>query len=238
MGRRKVDLTGQRFNYLKVIRRMDNRNTAIYECICDCGNKLNVSHSNLKKGQKSCGCYSRELFKSDEWSKLNSSHGFYNHELYQTWNSMLRRCNDKNNSDYKNYGARGIKVCDRWNVDTPEFFIQDIEDKLGKKPKNHTLDRIDNNGDYEISNVKWSSKSEQTSNQRKKLGQSGERFITKRRDGMYIVSFTRDKHKIFSNAIKSLNRAIFIREYYLDLYSSNNKEQWEEICNKRTYIRK
>lgn len=235
--RKIIDLSGQKFNRLSVIKRAENKgNCTMYECVCDCGKTLIVSYSNLKNGQKSCGCYTKELFKSEYWSKLNSSHGYYNHELYQTWNSMIRRCYNKNNSDYKNYGARGIKVCDRWNQKSPENFIKDIEKSIGKRPKNHTLDRIDNDGNYEINNVKWSSKSEQSSNQRKPLGVTMERYITRRKNGLYVVAFTRDKSTIFSRQIKDFERAIFIRDYYLNLYE-NNKDKWKSVCKERNYIK-
>lgn len=237
MGRKLIDLTGKKFGRLTVIKRVENiGSVTMYKCKCECGKVINVRQGNLKNGQKSCGCYSRELFKSEQWSKINSSHGYCNHELYQTWNSMMRRCNDVNNSDYKNYGGRGIKVCSRWNTATPEIFIQDIEGKLGKRPKNHTLDRIDNNGDYEINNVKWSSRSEQCVNQRSKDNKLGEKYIIQRRGG-YIVAISRDKNKIFSNKINSLERAKEIREYYLKLYEEN-KRNWEKVCKERKYIKK
>ena len=79
---------------------------------------------------------------------------------YRAWTGMRIRCNNPNNRDYKNYGGRGIKVCERWN--SFENFIQD----MGNKPAGHSLDRIDNDGDYSPSNCKWSSKTEQQSNRR------------------------------------------------------------------------
>src|SRR5699024_3573244 len=136
------------------------------------------------------------------------------HELYQTWNSMIRRCNDVNNSDYKNYGGRGIKDCSRWDTETPEIFIQDIEGKLGKRRKNHTLDRTDNKADYESNNVKWASRSEQWDNQRSKDNELREKYIIQRRGG-YIGAISREKNKRLSNKINSLERAKEIREYYL-----------------------
>lgn len=238
MGRNLIDLKGRKFGRLTVIERAENiGSVTVYKCKCECGKVINVRQGNLKNGQKSCGCYSRELFKSEQWSIKSTSHGYHNHELYQTWNSMIRRCNDVNNSDYKNYGGRGIKVCSRWNTGTPENFIKDVESKLGKRPKNHTLDRIDNNGDYEINNVKWSSRSEQVINQRNnKNNKLGEKYIIQRRGG-YIVAISRDKNRIFSSTINTLERAKEIREYYLKLYEEN-KKNWEQICKERKYIKK
>ena len=234
MGRKLIDLTGEKFGRLTVIERVENiGSVTMYKCKCECGKVINVRQGNLKKGQKSCGCYSRELFKSEQWSKINSSHGYCKHELYQTWNSMIRRCNDVNNSDYKNYGGRGIKVCSRWDTETPEIFIQDIEGKLGKRPKNHTLDRIDNNGDYEITNLRWATKSEQAVNQRKKINQLKEKYIFKKR-GLYIVSITRNKMNMLSNGQKNINDAIKLRDFYLELFEEN-PEKWEDLCNNKKY---
>jgi hypothetical protein len=81
--------------------------------------------------------------------------------LYDTWQGMKKRCNNPNNDNYKYYGGRGIKVCERW-LNSYENFALD----MGERPKGHTLDRINNDGNYEPSNCKWSSLSEQNSNRR------------------------------------------------------------------------
>ena len=82
------------------------------------------------------------------------------HPMYKAWTGMRQRCNNPNNTAYPNYGARGIKVCERWNDFA--LFVADV----GERPKGMTLDRIDPNGNYEPNNVRWATKSEQQRNQR------------------------------------------------------------------------
>ncbi len=92
------------------------------------------------------------------------------HPLYSTWIEMKRRCNNKKTISYNRYGGRGIKVCKRWNVDFKSFVKS-----IGDKPtKSHSLDRIDNNGDYKPNNCKWSTHAEQNRNRRDNIIYKGE----------------------------------------------------------------
>lgn len=86
------------------------------------------------------------------------------HELYNTWNSMIQRCYNPNHKAYKYYGGRGVKVCDSWLSSFWNF----VED-MGEKQEGYTLDRMDNDGNYEPSNCKWSTKSEQSRNTRNNI---------------------------------------------------------------------
>lgn len=234
MGRKLIDLTGKKLNRLYVIERAPNKGTVtMYRCKCDCGKIVVVQSGNLKNGQISCGCHMKEVYASKEFSEKSTRHGYHKHELYSSWMGMKRRCNNPKDSSYKNYGGRGIKVCDEWNGDSPEQYIKDIEEKLGKRPKNHTLDRINNDGNYEIDNVRWASKSEQTVNQRHKEGKLKEKYIIYRR-GLYLVSIFRNKKGMFSNGQKELKDAIFLRDYYLKVYNET-PHKWEEMCNNKKY---
>lgn len=85
----------------------------------------------------------------------------WKHPLYSTWDAMKQRCSNPNNAKYRHYGGRGIKVCERWL--TFSSFLEDVGEKPSPK---HTLDRIDNDGDYERANVRWATQREQNFNQR------------------------------------------------------------------------
>jgi hypothetical protein len=92
----------------------------------------------------------------------NFKHGYHKTSEYRSWQHMKARCTNPNNDNYRYYGGRGIMVCDRWMKSFADFIVD-----MGLKPsKEYSLDRIDNNGNYEPSNCKWSSKSEQLSNRR------------------------------------------------------------------------
>lgn len=129
-----------------------------WKCKCDCGNEINVIGNNLQNGHtKSCGCLQTN-------SPNALKHGKRNSRLYHIWINMKQRCYNSNTNDFKNYGERGIQVCAEWRGDFTAFerwaMNNGYSDSL-------TLDRIDNDGNYEPNNCRWVTRLIQRHNQRR-----------------------------------------------------------------------
>ena len=208
---------GQRFGRLTVIREADRKYGHRYIlCRCDCGNEKSINLNSLIKGMSnSCGCYRREFI-----ANRNYKHGFAYREngterLYRIWQGMKRRCYDTNDPGYRNYGERGIKICDEWLNDYSAFrewsHANGYRDDL-------TIDRIDNDKGYYPYNCRWATVKEQSNNTRVNhrvtyqgethtlsewgdiLGMSDDLISQRLRKGMSL------EHVFFNGNLRELNK--------------------------------
>ena len=155
---KKFNLEGHKFERLTATNQSKKIGIHTYWlCVCECGNSKFIRESSLIHGySNSCGCLQRQIM-----SSVMKRHGMTNSREFNTWKSMIGRCNNIKDPAYKYYGGRGILVCSRW-FESFENFYED----MGNRPEGKTIDRIDTNGNYEPSNCKWSTPKEQQTNRR------------------------------------------------------------------------
>lgn len=156
MGRKAIDLTGEQFERLLVIERVENKNShTMWKCKCKCGNEIIANGTDLKRGKyKSCGCLRLEKV---------TKHSLSNTNLYYVWCCIKKRCCNINYKQYINYGGRGVTVCNEWLNDFTAFYNWAMSN--GYK-EGLSIDRIDVNGNYEPSNCRWVDMKTQQNNRR------------------------------------------------------------------------
>jgi hypothetical protein len=159
-GQNKVNLTGQKFGMLSVLSEAPKQGGKSYWlCRCDCGGTHTVAVSHLRSGAIGhCGCVKRARF-----IRFATKHGHSRLPEFQVWLDMRKRCSNPRDKAYKNYGARGITVCERWAAF--ENFLED----MGRRPIKTAIDRIDNDKGYSPDNCRWVSHTDNCNNRRNNI---------------------------------------------------------------------
>ncbi len=188
-------LYGKKFGRWEVLAfaGVDKTKRQVWKCRCECGTVKEMKRYLLITGNsKSCGCFTK-----------NRTHGMTNTRVFKVWDGMKERCGNPNNISYKYYGGRGIKVCGRWL--TFENFLKD----MGTPSVGQSLDRIDSDGDYNLTNCRWATAKEQMRNRRdaKYIEYQGHRLHWKDLADQFGINYSTFWSRVFEYGW-SIERAI------------------------------
>lgn len=165
-----LDLTGERYGRLVVVKEAEARKYGriAWVCECECGKIVTVTGNDLRRGRtSSCGCYRRETA-TEHCKKDFTTHGETNSRLFRVWVNVKKRCYNPHYKGYKDYGGRGICICEEWRNSYEAFRIWALANGYDENaPRGQcTLDRINNNGNYEPANCRWVDMKTQAQNRR------------------------------------------------------------------------
>lgn len=187
-----INLNNKKFGYLNVLGflTIDRK----WECLCDCGNLTIVKSGHLLSGDiKSCGCLAKETL-----IKRSTTHGKRHTKEYNIFHHIKGRCLVSTNTDYKNYGGRGIKICEQW-LDKKEGFLNFLND-MGNCPENFSIDRKDVNGDYTKDNCRWANRKTQNRNKRNNI------YISFKGEKRLLVELSEEFNFNYESARNTLSR--------------------------------
>lgn len=200
--KKKIDLTGKEFGRLVVVFWCGKNKFGhlLWLCKCSCGGKIVTTSSHLLSGDtKSCGCLLKEF---------KVTHGMSTSETYNTWEKMKGRCNNLNDDRYKDYGGRGIKICKKWHKF--EGFLED----MGRRPSGMTIDRVDNDGNYEKKNCIWATPKKQSRNKR------NNRMIKYRGETRCLISWAESLGINYDTLRKRIDRGYGITRAFNEIVRS------------------
>lgn len=213
-------MENKKFGRWTVIRFIEKRKSDKYWlCRCECGTEKAVAGKSLRKGDsRSCGCLQKEISK-----EANTTHGLAYHPLYLTWSLMIHRCYNKDYHKYSRYGGRGIEVYEEWKNDVGSF-VSWVAINLGDKPdKTYTLDRINNDGNYEPGNLRWGSPKTQRRNQNLSTCNFTEKEVALIR--AFALTYPKTKRKHLYDRLESIFPNVKRRTFKSIVTSQN----WKDI---------